>query len=31
MAVSEIPDIDELMLELEQLEHSEREISALRS
>ena len=31
MAVSESPDIDELVLELEQLEHREREISALRS
>ena len=31
MAVSGSPDIDELVLELEQLEHREREISALRS
>ena len=31
MAVSEIPDIDELLLELEELEQREREISALRS
>lgn len=31
MAVSESPDIDALVLELEQLEHREREISALRS
>ena len=29
--VSEIPDTDTLLLELEQLEHREREISALRS
>ena len=31
MTVSRTPDIDELLLELEQLEHREREISALRS
>jgi len=31
VAVSEIPDIDELLLELEELEQREREISALRS
>ena len=31
MTVSKTPDIDELLVELEQLEHREREISALRS
>jgi hypothetical protein len=31
VTVPKTPDIDELMLELEQLEHREREISALRS
>ena len=31
MTVSKTPDIDELLVELEQLEHREREISELRS